>query len=196
MTFLASKDIFLSALKELKAKLRTEVYVRRKHAHAIASPEVLDHLVDWVMERKPAVVAGYLPIRTEIDPRPSMARLRELGCRVAVPEVIAAATPLRFLEWYPEVALKRGAFDVQIPEDTEELVPDLIIAPLVAFDRRCYRLGYGGGFYDRTLAGLGSLPVAGLAYKAQEIDEVPIEPTDMRLDALITETETLMPVPR
>ena len=110
--------------------------------------------------------------------------------RIAVPVVVGPGQPLVFREWQPGCALEEGAFGVMIPTGGEALVPDLIIAPLVAFDRKLFRLGYGGGFYDRTLEELrrtGEVEALGFAYSAQYIETLPLEATDQPLDAVLTE---------
>lgn len=135
----------------------------------------------------PVALAGYLPIRSELDPRPVMAT--HPG-PVGVPVIDGPGLPLGFLCWAPDARLVPGAFGVLVPEGAEPLVPRALIVPLLAWDRRGFRLGYGGGFYDRTLAALrgrGAVLAVGLAFAAQEMDEVPIEPTDQRLDALACE---------
>jgi 5-formyltetrahydrofolate cyclo-ligase len=135
----------------------------------------------------PVALAGNLPIRSELDPVPVM------GAHpgpVGVPVIDGPGLPLRFLRWAPDARLVPGAFGVLVPEGAPELAPRALIVPLLAWDRRGFRLGYGGGFYDRTLAALrarGPVLAVGLAFAAQEMAEVPIEPTDQRLDALACE---------
>ena len=136
------------------------------------------------------VVAGYCPIRTEIDVLPLMTDLHRAGHRIVVPVIEAAGLPLRFVEWWPDVAMQDGPFGAMVPVETQELAPDLVIAPLVGFDRAGWRLGYGGGFYDRSLEGLRAgrrVRAFGYAYAAQEVAAVPVEPTDQRLDGIVTE---------
>ncbi|MEM9735527.1 MAG: 5-formyltetrahydrofolate cyclo-ligase [Pseudomonadota bacterium] len=104
--------------------------------------------------------------------------------------------PLSFAEWWPGVALQPGPFGAEIPVGTPYLVPDLLIAPLVAFDRGCWRLGYGGGFYDRSLVEIRATKPAravGFDYGAQELDRIPREATDQRLDGVVTEAEVILP---
>ena len=140
------------------------------------------------------VVAAYLPIRDEIDPLPSMLALVGLGFRVAVPVIGDRATPLSFRAWRPGVATVRGSYGVPVPSAGETLTPDVLLVPMLAFDRRGHRLGYGGGFYDRTIAGLRAaraVTALGLAYAAQEVPEVPDSTHDMQLDAIVTERGTL-----
>ena len=107
-----------------------------------------------------------------------------------MPVVVGDGLPLEFHEWWPGAAMRRGAFGAEIPADGHILVPDLVLAPLLAFDRAGWRLGYGGGYYDRTLEQLrAARPVRafGIAFAAQEIATVPVEETDQRLDGMWTE---------
>ena len=121
------------------------------------------------------------------------------GGRVAVPVIPGPAQALRFHEWSPEARMVEGAFKALIPEGGAELVPTVLIVPLLAFDRRGFRLGYGGGFYDRTLEGLrarGPVTAIGFAFAAQEVAQVPIEPTDQPLDLIVTEAGIIRPEAR
>jgi 5-formyltetrahydrofolate cyclo-ligase len=155
------------------------------------------HVLDAVAPlRAVRTVAGYLPIRSEIDPLPAMRALIGLGFTVAVPEVVAPGTPLAFRAWTPGVATAAGSFGVAVPVGTDRVVPDLLLVPLLAFDRRGHRLGYGGGFYDRTIAALRAgqpLTAIGLAYAAQEVPRVPDGETDSLLDAIVTENGVIRP---
>lgn len=140
-----------------------------------------------------AVVSAYWPFRSEIDPRPLMQRLAALGCRIALPVTPkkGVAQPLRFHLWTPGTALAPRSFGVHEPgADAEEVRPDLLLVPLLAFDRHGGRLGYGAGHYDRTLEALRetrAVTAIGLAYAAQEVERLPIEAHDQPLDAILTE---------
>lgn len=145
------------------------------------------------------VVSAYWPMRSEIDPRPLLAEASARGHVCGLPVVAQQAAPLVFRRWLPGDALVAGSFGEETPSpDAPEVTPTVLVVPLLAFDRRGYRLGYGGGFYDRTLATLrapGKAFAAGIAFAAQELPEVPIEDTDERLDVVLTETETIWPSP-
>lgn len=133
------------------------------------------------------VLSGFMPIRTEIDPVPVMA---DWAAPVGVPVIVAKGEPLDFHRWTTGCAMVEGPFGALVPADSEVVVPEVLIVPLLSFDARGYRLGYGGGFYDRTLEKLRAARetiAIGFAYAAQEVDLVPIEPTDQRLDAIVTE---------
>ena len=130
------------------------------------------------------VLAGYLPMRSEIDPLPFMAGWDGPIC---VPVVTGKARPLAFRRWTPEAPLVPGTFGTLIPAEDVPLVPEALIVPLVAFTGAGDRLGYGGGFYDRTLAALAGADAVGLAFAAQRVEALPLEPTDVRLRAIATD---------
>jgi 5-formyltetrahydrofolate cyclo-ligase len=139
------------------------------------------------------VVAGYWPLRTEVDGRPALEALHARGARIALPFV--ADPTLVFREWRPGAALARGAFGVHAPGDDEAVLePDVLLVPLARFDRACHRIGYGKGHYDRALAALETrAPVLaiGIAFSVQEAPRIPAEHHDRRLDLLVTEAEIL-----
>lgn len=180
-----------------KAALRREVLARRREAHAAdraaggeAACAVRDHFLAARLHTGARVISGYRPIRAELDPTPLMRALHGAGHRLCVPVIEGQGVALRFREWHPDAPMREGAFGAEVPAEGDWLDPDLLVAPLVAFDAEGRRLGYGGGFYDRTLAGLRARRrtlAIGLAYAAQEAEAVPDEATDQRLDAVVTE---------
>jgi 5-formyltetrahydrofolate cyclo-ligase len=134
-----------------------------------------------------------MPIRTEISPLAAMTEAAAYG-PVGVPVIREAGQPLWFSRWEPECALVDGPFGAQVPALCQEMVPEIVVVPLVAFDRNGGRLGYGGGFYDRTLEGLrarGPVLAIGFAFGAQEAEDLPLEPTDQPLDMIVTERDVL-----
>ena len=184
------------SLAERKAAARKAAFARRKAAHAALRSAASAALTAHLAGLAGRIVAGYLPIRTEADPLPAMTALAAAN-RIAVPVVTGPGQPLLFREWYPGCPLAEGPFGVMVPEDGEMLTPDTLIVPMVAFDARGYRLGYGGGFYDRTLAALraaGSVRAVGFAYTAQEAGALPVEPTDQPLDEIVTEAGLRLPL--
>lgn len=146
------------------------------------------------LERLPpfAVVSGYHPVGPEFDPEPVLRRLSGAGARLALPAAEDRDAPLTFRAWSPGEALFPDAFGIPSPPlASEPLAPDLVLAPLLAFDRRGHRLGQGAGHYDRTIENLRAAKpvfVLGLAYAGQEVAEIPAEPHDQRLDAILTES--------
>ncbi|MFT3974622.1 MAG: 5-formyltetrahydrofolate cyclo-ligase [Amaricoccus sp.] len=141
-------------------------------------------------------IAAYLAIRSEIDAMPLMLTLAGLGAQVALPVIPGRGQPLAFRAWRPGAAMADGPFGTSVPRDGAEVEPDVLIVPMLAFDARCHRLGYGGGFYDRTIAGLrarGPVLALGLAYAAQQLPLLPVEATDMQLDAVATEAGVIRP---
>jgi 5-formyltetrahydrofolate cyclo-ligase len=174
-------------MSDIKGLAREAAYVARKTAFAAGQGRAAEILADYIASEAGRVLAGYMPMRTEIDPLPAMAAHQGT---VGVPVIVGKAQPLRFREWSPGCRLVEGTFRALIPEAGAWVEPEVLIVPLLAFDARGYRLGYGGGFYDRTLEGLrsrGPVLAVGFAFAAQEVDEVPIDATDQRLDAIVTE---------
>ncbi len=141
------------------------------------------------------IVSVYWPIRSELNTRPLIEALVARGFRVTLPIMHKVRHPLVFRDFTPGDDLVKGPFGLSEPaEDKTARDPDILFSPLAAFDRRGFRLGYGGGIYDATLAKLrGVKPVTaiGVAYSCQETDHVPTEPHDQRLDFLMTERETI-----
>ena len=174
-------------MSDIKALAREAAFSARKAAHAAGQGQAAEILADYLGAHRGRVLSGYMPMRTEIDPLPAMAAHQGI---VGVPVIIGKAKPLRFREWSPGARMVEGAFRAMIPEDGVWVEPQILIVPLLAFDARGYRLGYGGGFYDRTLEGLrarGPVLAVGFAFSAQEVAEVPTDATDQRLDAMVTE---------
>jgi 5-formyltetrahydrofolate cyclo-ligase len=171
-----------------KAEARRAAFAARKAAFQAGQGQAAELLADFLSNQQGRVLAGYMPMRTEIDPLPAMAAHQGPVC---VPVIPGPDMPLRFREWTPGCAMEAGAFGALIPAEGAWLEPEVLIVPLLSFDRRGFRLGYGGGFYDRTLERLrarGTTLALGFTFAAQEVAEVPIEPTDQPLDAILTET--------
>ena len=137
------------------------------------------------------IIAGYMPVRNEFDALPLLAALQAQGAQTALPVVTGPGRPLEFRLWQTGDRLVPGAYGIHRPADKAPVKsPDIVLLPLLAFDRKGRRLGYGGGYYDRTLALLrgGSTVLAiGLAFAAQMVDEVPSGPHDAVLDRILTE---------
>lgn len=178
-------------LTDLKAAARKTAFAARKAAFARGQGQAAALLADFLAPHADRSLGGYMAMRTEIDPTEAMAA--HMG-PVGVPVIMGAGQPLRFREWSPGCPLVEGEFGARIPAEGAWLEPEVLIVPLVAWDRRGYRLGYGGGFYDRTLELLRAKhPVlaVGFAFAGQELHEVPVEPVDQPLDAIVTEEGVL-----
>ena len=181
-------------LSTIKDEFRRAAFARRKVAQqgddGTAALAARDHFLAACLHTGAEIISGYRPIRTEIDVTPLMTALVEAGHRLCVPVIKGGGQPLAFREWTPESTMITGAFGAEVPDDGAWLEPHLLLAPLLAFDRSGWRLGYGGGFYDRTLEKLRAkrrTMAVGFAYAGQEVDDVPHEDTDQRLDAVVTE---------
>ncbi|QBY01058.1 5-formyltetrahydrofolate cyclo-ligase [Rhodophyticola sp. CCM32] len=185
------------SVAEQKATLRRMAYEARKRA--FGEEDVSAASAALLAEIGPVrgrIISGYMPIRTEIDPIPAMTVLAE-GNRLCVPVIEAKGQPLKFRVWAPGVRMIPGPFGAPVPVEGDWVAPDILIVPLVGFDAAANRLGYGGGFYDRTLAVLrAARPTCaiGFAFSAQQLPPLPLEPTDQPLDAIVTEAGTLRPV--
>lgn len=143
------------------------------------------HLTAYVEARPELVIAGTWPLPGEIDVRPILLKLRENGRRVALPETTPRGHALIFREWSESALMTLGRYGTSYP-DGAVLEPTLILVPLLAFDQFSFRLGYGGGYYDRTLAKIGALAV-GYAFSWQEVDRVPRDQFDIPLNVIVTE---------
>ena len=178
-------------LREEKDLARKVAFANRRLAHATESGNAARLLSSFLRGYRGVDLAGYIPIRTEISPLPAMVEAELFG-RVGVPVIECEGQPLKFSLWSPRCVLQDGLFGAKIPVGGKYFEPALLIVPLVAFDKKGGRLGYGGGFYDRTLEILRQkrpILAVGFAYSAQMADELPREPTDQRLDMVVTERD-------
>lgn len=182
-------------LDRAKKQLRRTAKVRRAAA-ARDNPharKALARVVFATVDFQPGdAVSGYWPLGDEIDPRPVLEALHERGHPIGLPAMPGQAQPLTFRAWQPGAELQDGGFGTRVPpESAPVIVPRVLLVPMLAFDRVGYRQGYGGGFYDRTLAQLradqADTLAVGVAYQAQEVDRVPRDRYDQRLDMILTE---------
>ncbi|WP_380053431.1 5-formyltetrahydrofolate cyclo-ligase [Falsihalocynthiibacter sp. SS001] len=177
------------SLSEQKYTARQVAFAARNEAFAAlgATPET--ELAEVLEPYASAPLAGYLPIRSEISPLAAMAAH---AAPVCIPVIQSKGQPLRFARWTPDTKLVTANFGTQVPEAPEFIVPQVLIVPIVAFDNAGNRLGYGGGFYDRTLEGLRAAQptiAIGFAFEAQCQETLPLEPTDQPLDFIVTEAK-------
>ncbi|MDG1863463.1 MAG: 5-formyltetrahydrofolate cyclo-ligase [Yoonia sp.] len=178
----------MATLTERKAEARAAAFARRKISHEMGQGTAA-HLSSVLAGYRGVPLGGYMAMRTEIDPTPAMEEAAAHGV-VGVPVIMGAGMPLRFRTWAPDAVMVKGGFGALIPQTGEWLEPEILIVPLVAFDRKGGRLGYGGGFYDRTLEMLRAKRptlAIGFAYAGQETEDLPLEATDQPLDLIVTE---------
>ena len=142
-----------------------------------------------------AVVSGFSPLKSEINPVPLMRVFADAGARLALPVVAGRGKPLVMRSWTFGEPLVAGVWGIREPPATApEVFPDILIVPMLAFDRTGHRIGYGAGYYDMTIArlrGMKQVIALGIAYAAQEIAQIPTTPRDARLDFVLTERETI-----
>jgi len=181
-------------MEDLDAAKRTAREAASARRHGLDARTAGEALALHVLRDLPpaagAIVSGYWPIGDEIDVRPLLRALHDRGHRVALPVTPRRGEPLSFRGWQPGDALIPERFGTMRPIG-DPLVPDVLLIPLLAFDAAGRRLGYGGGFYDRTLAGLPGRFRLGCAFAVQQVDAVPVGPYDMRVDAVATENGVL-----
>jgi 5-formyltetrahydrofolate cyclo-ligase len=176
-----------------KAALRASAQKKRASFHpglrAEAATSAMAHFFANVELEPHEIVAGYWPIRDELDCRPIVAKLMDKGQPVCLPVVRGDDEPLELRLWQDGAPLYEAGFGTLAPEaSAPKVTPDVILVPLLGFDKAGTRLGYGGGYYDRTLAALPRLPrLIGFAFALQEVDHIPRAPHDVPLDAIVTE---------
>jgi 5-formyltetrahydrofolate cyclo-ligase len=175
-------------LTERKAEARRLALARRKGADAAGNGAALTrHVLDRCPPPAGALVAGFWPMGDEVDIRPLLLALADRGHALALPVTPPRGEPLRFRRWRPGEALRAGPLGTSFPAAGETVRPDWLLVPLLAFDRAGRRLGYGGGYYDRTLVSLPGAAALGCAHAVQEVPEVPAGPDDVRLARVATE---------
>lgn len=174
-----------SAIRHTFIERRQQLPAAEKHAAAAALARLFFDAVDLPPD---AVVAGYWPVRGEIDVLPLMRELIARGHRVALPHVVAADAPLLFRLWRDDAPMRRGGFGIPEPSDGAEVTPDTVLVPLVAFDSHGHRVGYGGGYYDGTLAHVKPARAIGIAYDVQRYDGAfASEKHDVPLHMIVTD---------
>lgn len=144
-----------------------------------------------VLRERPGITLGvYWPFQAEFDPRPLIDWLISEGSAVALPAVVEKKGPLEYRAWRPGEPLVNGVWNIPIPRKRDIVIPQAVLAPLVGFDRACYRLGFGGGYFDRTLAALTPRPLAiGVGFELSQIETIYPQPFDMPMDVVVTEAE-------
>ena len=188
----------MDTVQRKKEALRAALLTRRKAIAARAkgaAQGLADRFGDAVPLPPNTAVSGYVPIKNEIDIGPQLDTLRGAGHEILLPVTPAAPGPLVFKRWGEDDALSPGPLGTREPAaDAPDGTPGVLIVPMLGFDRRGRRLGYGGGFYDRTIAALRcdrEILAVGVAYAEQEIARVPCRPGDQRVDWVVTEREAI-----
>ena len=184
----------MTSVDEAKALLRKQAAATRARLAERAeqhSQRLVRQADRFIARFAPVVVAGYWPVRSELNLLPFLSALQDKGIRLCLPITGPDATPLSFHAWDDGGELEKGRFHIYQPSATAELlVPDVICVPLLAFNSACHRLGYGGGYYDRTLAALRGkghrFAAVGIAYSGQQSDQLIIGPYDQPLDDVLT----------
>ena len=181
-----------ATLAQRKRDLRRLALDRRRSAVSKSANEAATKHLIASLEAAPSnlAISGYMPIGTEIDPVPALTAIAETGRTICLPVIQGRGQALLFRHWTPASPMIEGDFGALIPRGGDYISPGIVVTPLLAFDATGARMGYGGGFYDRTLQSLQRNPdlsAIGFAFAAQEIELVPTEPTDQRLDAIVTE---------
>lgn len=181
------------SIQHRRRQIRTDLLAKRAalsresvaiHKHRICDairvgfPDLVNHSIGF-----------YWPIKGEVDLRDLVADLIASGADAALPVVVAKQQPLEFWRWRPDTAMSRGTWNIPVPAKRDVVLPTAILIPLLGFDEHGYRLGYGGGFYDRTLATLPRKPLTiGVGYERGRLDSIDPQAHDIPLDAIVTET--------
>ena len=155
---------------------------------------ITQQLEDVIGDPAGLVISAYWPFKGEPDLKPMLKRLRERGAIIALPVVIAKAQPLIFRAWNSGDKLARGVWNIPFPANGPEVEPDVAMAPVVGFDRACFRLGYGGGFFDRSMAALPKIPrFYGVGYSQQEVPTIFPQDHDIAMHAVVTDADVVLP---
>ena len=187
-----------SPIASAKSDLRKVALARRDAllvAERMAAAEAIAARTFPVAVASDAIVSGFMPLNSEISPLPLMRKLSDVAARLALPVVVGRGLPLSMRAYAFGDALLKGVWGIRVPPpEAPEVAPDVLLVPLLAFDRNGNRLGYGAGYYDMTIAALRArkrVVAIGVAFAAQEVDEVPTTPRDARLDLVLTEREVI-----
>ena len=174
-----------SELLELRASFSGE--------ERVSATEMVLNRVSSILQSNRTKIAGfYWPFRGEIDVLPLMHRFLAEEGTVALPVVVGRAQPLTFRLWRPDFRMAAGVFDIPYPAESGTVLPDTLVVPLVGYDDCCYRLGYGGGYYDRTLAAAEPKPLTiGIGFTSSRIETIMPQQYDVPMDYIITEAETI-----
>ena len=189
---IADSSVFRAALRRERLALRMAL---DEKTHARLSVAIESGLETLLAPLSPQSLAFCAPVRKEFDARPLATRLIERGWSIAMPVVIAAAAPMIFRRWTPAAGMTLDRHGIPIPAAGEEICPAIVLLPLVAFDPQGFRLGYGGGYFDRTLAAMVPRPLAvGVGFELGRVTDIRPETHDIPLDATVTEAGVMQHV--
>lgn len=177
----------------LRATLRREKIAARlalsPAAHRASNVAIQHHLTEFLLPLRTGTIAFCMPIRAEVDCRPLAEHLLALGWQAAMPVVSQLNAPMEFRAWWPEAPMTADPYGIPVPATDVSAHPDVMLLPLVAFDAAGYRLGYGGGYFDRTLAAMKPRPLAiGVGFDLAAVKNIHPEPHDIPLDLVVTES--------
>jgi len=174
--------------REMRARLIDARLGISEEEHQRASLSIENRLEAILGSLPPQTLSAYWPFKAEVDLRPLMERLQNKGWVTALPRVVGRRRPLEFLRWIAGMEMDPGAYDIPVPRDRNIVQPTVVIAPLVAFDKSNYRIGYGSGFFDITLAALQPPPLSiGVGFELSGIETIHPLPTDIPLNLIVTE---------
>lgn len=175
--------------RQVLIKRRLAIPEGRRAAHSEAITTVLSRMLE---SSGNLLVGFYWPFKGEYDPRLLVRTLYSKGMRLALPVVVETARPLVFREWWPGMSMSHGVWNIPVPAEGNPVLPDVLLVPLVGFDKRGYRLGYGGGYYDRTLAATPVRPRAiSIGFEQAEVPTIHPQSHDIAMDLIVTERRIL-----
>ncbi len=153
-----------------------------------AEQQIHQRLLSLLAPMPASIISFYMPIKGELNCQPLIENLLDLGWRAALPKIISKDTALQFRQWTPDSEMQPEIWQIPVPQNTAELVPDVLLIPLVGFDQQRHRLGNGGGFYDRSLAGISPTPLAiGVGLESLKLEDIQSQPHDIAMDFVVTE---------
>lgn len=175
-----------------KQQQRTRLRELRQRISAVEREQWSNAITTTLMRQFPilktAVVGFYWPFQGEFDPRPLALSLQQQGAVLALPEVVYKGAPLRFIEWRPDASMKKDIYGIPIPDNGQEVTVTCMLIPPLGFDDNGYRLGYGSGYFDRTLAILDPRPLTiGVAFELSRLPTIDPQPHDIPMDYIVTE---------
>ncbi|MFZ1853259.1 MAG: 5-formyltetrahydrofolate cyclo-ligase [Nitrosomonas sp.] len=180
--------------KEKRKQLITAREAIPKEVHQQWSANISAFLQKDFPQLNKLVLGIYWPFHNEYDPRLVAPYFLEQGVTLALPEVVQRNEPLCFRKWTPESAMRKGEYDIPVPADAPSVIPNALLIPMVGFDSQGYRLGYGSGYFDRTLANYDTLPMAiGIAFELQRLPDTYPQPHDIPMHYIVTEAGIHLP---